>query len=967
MPDDPRVQVLLDELLDRDATPEEVCGECTELLPAVRERWQQICRARAAFDSLFPVWPNGSPPTMPPEELPLPQVPGYEVESVLGHGGMGVVFRARHLRLGRRVALKMTLAGAYAGMHERERFRREAEAIASLRHANIVQIYDVGDCDGRPYFTMELIEGGSLAQRLAGAPQPARQAASLLANLADAMHAAHQGGIVHRDLKPSNILFTPDGTPKVMDFGLARRLEGGAGLTLSGATLGTPSYMAPEQARGESRAVGPAVDVYALGAILYEMLTGRPPFRAETPAETILQVIDQDPIPPAWLNAKVPRDLETICLKCLSKEPSRRYPSAESLGADLRRFVNGEAIGARPEGRLARLARRIRRRPGFSASVAIATVLAVVLLWQADERARADRRRETDRIAAERAAGDDLRDMVAWLEKKSWTQASAALERAKNHLGEAERGAPALRQSLERGRRDLEIVARFDAIQAELASRDSILNPGSPGNPYADAFVSFGLGGTDEAPKVVASRIRASNVRGALVDALDVWMASAIDPNRKAWLLHVARLADRDQSDWVVRARDPQARRDRKSLERLSEAAPVDAEIVPLVVSLAADLAHLGGDPIPLLNRVLAAHPGDFWANHRLAHDLLGANRNEEAIRFAQAEVAIRPHFILGYDKLGQALLNCGRPAEAVRAFRTALRLDPESPISGFNLGVALSRNGQPEEANAFFRRALSLNPQSKRLHLGLGDSLATSGKYDEALAEFRRALALDPSYRDARILEWEVLRRLGRRDEASASWLARIRLDPRNLDNWQGYAEYCLFLGRREDYRRARGELLARFGETAEYRMAEGIGRACLLLPATPEETKQATALVDRAIADSRTKPGEGYYAFFMFAKGLAEYRMDRLDGALAIMRGEASRVLGPAPQLVAAMTLHRSGRREEARETLAAAIGRFDWRESKAESREAWIYHILRREAEELIRSSEDAKDQSPKMPGG
>ena len=321
MPDDPRVQELLDKLLDLQSTPEEVCGTCPELLPVVRGRWRQICRMRAELDAMLPVGPPGSlpTPTPTPAELPLPQIPGYEVEAVLGHGGMGVVFRARHLRLGRLVALKMTLAGSYAGPLERERFRREAEAIAALRHANVVQVYDVGDWAGRPYFTMELIDGGSLAQRLTGAPQPARQSATLLATLAEAMHAAHQAGIIHRDLKPANILFTPDGTPKVTDFGLARRLEGDAGLTLSGVPLGTPSYMAPEQARGQSRAAGPLVDVYALGAILYELLTGRPPFRAETPAETVLQVIDQEPVPPARLNAKVPRDLEIVCLKCLGK------------------------------------------------------------------------------------------------------------------------------------------------------------------------------------------------------------------------------------------------------------------------------------------------------------------------------------------------------------------------------------------------------------------------------------------------------------------------------------------------------------------------------------------------------------------------------------------------------------------------------------------------------------------------
>src|SRR6516165_5721795 len=309
MPDEPRVQALLSELIDREATPEEVCGACPELLPVVRERWRQICRARAELDALLPIWPQGSLPTMPPEEEPLPQVPGYEVESVLGRGGMGVVYRARHLRLGRLVALKMTLAGAYAGPHERERFRREAEAVAALRHPNLVQVYDAGDWTGRPYFTMELIEGGSLAQRLAGTPQPARQGATLLATLAEAVQVAHQGGIVHRDLKPANILLTTNGTPKIADFGLARHFDGGPALTQSGVLMGTPSYMAPEQARGQARAVGPAADVYSLGAILYETLTGRPPFRAESASETVYQLLTQDPVPPSRLNGKVPRAL----------------------------------------------------------------------------------------------------------------------------------------------------------------------------------------------------------------------------------------------------------------------------------------------------------------------------------------------------------------------------------------------------------------------------------------------------------------------------------------------------------------------------------------------------------------------------------------------------------------------------------------------------------------------------------
>src|SRR6266516_1982467 len=285
MTDNPRLRQLLDELHDSHATPEEVCGSCPELLPEVRARWRAVCRVRAELDALFPA------PGLLPASASLPQVPGYNVEAELGHGGMGVVYRAWHLRLHRRVALKMLLAGAHAQPAERERFLREAEAVAGLRHPNIVQVYEVGDVDGQSYFTMELVEGGSLAQQIQGVPQPVRKAAAVVATLADAVHAAHQSGIVHRDLKPANILLTADGTPKVTDFGLARKLDDDDGQTRSGAVLGTPSYMAPEQAQGRRDSAGPAADVYALGAILYELLTSRPPFRAATAAETLQQVI----------------------------------------------------------------------------------------------------------------------------------------------------------------------------------------------------------------------------------------------------------------------------------------------------------------------------------------------------------------------------------------------------------------------------------------------------------------------------------------------------------------------------------------------------------------------------------------------------------------------------------------------------------------------------------------------------
>jgi serine/threonine-protein kinase len=383
MPSNPRVFGLLEEMLDSGKTAEEVCRDCPELLAQVRAEWKELCRIDAAVREIFP-GPRtvAGASTTPPVPLAagLPRIPGYEVEAVLGHGGMGVVYKARQRALNRLVAVKVLLAGPFAGPAELGRFRRETMALACLRHPNIVQVYDAGELEGRPYFIMELIEGGSLAQKLAGTPQAARRAAAMLSTLAKAVQVAHQSGIIHRDLKPGNILLADDGTPKVTDFGLARRLEGDAGLTQTGVRLGTPSYMAPEQARGDTRAIAPAVDVYALGAILYELLTGRPPFRAETPGETALQVISQEPVPPARLNARVPRDLDTICLKCLEKDPRKRYARAGDLAADLERFLKNEPILARPVGLGHRAGRWMRRHPGLTAALATVGLLLVLLL-----------------------------------------------------------------------------------------------------------------------------------------------------------------------------------------------------------------------------------------------------------------------------------------------------------------------------------------------------------------------------------------------------------------------------------------------------------------------------------------------------------------------------------------------------------------------------------------------------------
>ena len=307
------------------------------------------------------------------------ELPGYAILQEIGRGGMGVVYKARHEKLGRVVALKMVLAGAHASPDQLARFYTEAQAVAHLQDPGIVQIYEVGEHDGLPYFSLEFVSGGSLSERIDGKPRPPREAAETLLALARTMAVAHKNTIIHRDLKPANVLLTPDGKPKVTDFGLAKRLDDDSGQTRSGAIMGTPSYMSPEQAWGLGPQIGPATDQYALGAILYEMLVGRPPFQGSTPLETLELVRKQEPVPPTRLQPKIPIDLETICLKALQKEIPKRFDDAGAMADDLQRFLEGKTIVARPVAAPERLWRWCLRNPKLAALAAtVAFLLATV-------------------------------------------------------------------------------------------------------------------------------------------------------------------------------------------------------------------------------------------------------------------------------------------------------------------------------------------------------------------------------------------------------------------------------------------------------------------------------------------------------------------------------------------------------------------------------------------------------------
>lgn len=389
------------------------CPECRQLLEVLTEDSSQAPLMATTADSLVeePLTPRlrrnvaaafaaevgtfystgSDDPTRPEQRSPRedwPIVPGYEVTGMLGRGGLSIVYRAIDQRLKRPVALK--IIRQQATPDERERLQREAEALATLRHPGVVQIYEIGEHQGRPFLALEFVAGGSLSRYLSGKAQPPRAAARLVATLAETMDLAHQRGLVHRDLKPANVLLHWENEsrlhddlnycrPKVTDFGLVKNMSVESGLTHSRDLLGTPSYMAPEQAGGDPDTVGPACDIWALGAILYELMTGRPPFHGANAVDTLMQVRQAEPVPPSRLQAKLPRDLETICLKCLEKIPSQRYATAHELADDLHRFRDGQSIQARPVSSAGRVWRWCRRNPAVSMLSGLAVLLLIAL------------------------------------------------------------------------------------------------------------------------------------------------------------------------------------------------------------------------------------------------------------------------------------------------------------------------------------------------------------------------------------------------------------------------------------------------------------------------------------------------------------------------------------------------------------------------------------------------------------
>lgn len=838
-PDESRIRALLEEILETGSDPEQISAGNQKLERVLRERLRRAREVEAQVEAMFPTRQRGgdSPRRALLKGLRkderLPDIHGYEVHSVIGTGGMGVVYRARHLRLDRWVAIKMVLLGAYASHEEMECLLREAQGVAALRHPNIVQVFDVAEHDGIPYFAMELLDGGDLARKLQGKPLAAREAAELTRVLAGAVHAAHLGGIVHRDLKPGNILLSSDGSPKIADFSLARRLEHDNTIMTHARQAGTPSYMAPEQAEGHARSIQPAVDIYALGAILYELLTGRPPFKAESSTETRRQVITEEPVPPARLNSRVPRDLQTICLKCLHKDSARRYASAADLASDLERFSSGVPILARPVGAVERAVKWCRRRPSTTLAIAdsVAALAGAVAggIWlQQVQEARHTAevvRRESARASIEAA----LPSLSHLVKSKEWVDAVGVLRTAQAKLGDA--------QSPELGDRLAAIEEAFAVSQELERVRQNFIGSDTAGYTYAparDAYLSIfnrvGIG-SDVEIESAARRVRESLLREELLVALDLAAFAEHIEQRFAErdrLFAVARSAS--PNPWQDRFRDPsswQAVHFRQLLEDFPLAEPPPPSHQVFLIAIKLSNLGAGESVIATLREVQLRDPSDLWFTLGLA----------DALRRDQ-------------DLVG-----------ALQFYRAATALQPTNFAVWNTLGWTLTASGSPEDAIAPLQKALSLRPGHPQSTWYLINVLALTNRWDEALATAEEFSAAYPDIELPTYTNWHFLFYSARSAAAGREWATAAELyaqvPQEQSDNSHvrfETAAVALLAGDTERYCEVYTSMREQH-ETASLR-AYLVARACTLTPSSAQELARASALAMPELqqyADSR------------------------------------------------------------------------------------------------------------------
>ncbi len=829
---------------------------------------------------------RGSGARRPPET-----VPGFDILSVLGRGGMGVVYKAVQHGLKRPVALKMIRDDRYEDPENLARFQREAEALARLNHVNILMIYQIGPPDGKPFVALELLEGGTLSKQLAGTPQPFRESASLLVTLARAMHAAHLAGIVHRDLKPSNVLFDGNGTPKIADFGLAKWLEVDDSETRCGQVLGTPSYMAPEQALGSSPDVGAAADVYSLGAILYEMLTGRPPYKGATSTETLLMVQNDDPPPPrpGRLRRKLPFDLETICLMATARDPRKRYLSALALADDLERFLRGEPVRARRTPLWEQAFKLIRRRPATSMLVAACILGACAAAGAArhvQNLALAAEIKENDRIAGLKRDGDKaIFEAQSSLVKHGWDDVQHSLSKLvgqiereprlvdlhtkANSLLEEARSGRAAQRAQEDARTRFERFqdARDDALfldtrfadlgpkdQLEATSRAAraglgVFGKEEPGDQWSLTAPPMSLSAA-EREEVVSGQYQLLLI---LADAV----AQSPDGAVSARAERALRIVDQ-----AARLRSPATRayhlRRADYLEMMDEteaAASERAEAESLEPAGAFDNFLIGralmrgkawGTAIPYFNAVLQEQPDHFWAHCLLGICHLQLDLPYQARPDLMACLQKKPKLVWLYLLRGYASAGIANHAQK------------NAEAAGF----ARIANKEFDAAEQDYLTALDLLKSSVRpedvalryiLLVNRGTIRFERNKLSDAAEDLREAIRLDDHHFDAFSALALVYQRQGRTEEALEQFTKAIAHKPDWAPLYRGRANVLIAVKTMTNAQRDAAlhdldEAIKRTPARTDWIAVDETNRAALLQQAGRDD--EALAACERSLA---------------------------------------------------------------------------------------------------------------------
>lgn len=836
----------------------------------------------------------------------FPTVEGYEILEWLGEGGMGVVYEAKHRGLNRTVALKMIREIARGRSDALARFRIEAESVARLKHPNIIQIYDIGDADGLPFVALEFLDGGSLGDRLAGNPQPARAAAELTMTLAAAVQAAHDHGIIHRDLKPANVLYGSDGVPRVTDFGLAKRVGSDEGETRTGQVMGSPCYMAPEQARGDSRDVGPAADVYALGAILYEMLTGRPPFKGATPMETVRQVVENEPVPPASLVPRVPRDLETIALKCLAKPPARRYPSARALAEDLKRYLEGVPVRARRTPPWERAVKWIRRHPILAAAaavflLAVAGAIGGLFAYQNHQLERTREfsgflaavstlEREADSARTPPELNDIKLRVSAFLSRLDARNDDPRLVELSDRLTRSLRQVEAEIQRIDS---DQAAQARFQTFRGrrdEAVLRDTHFSGlGLPGDRTAtrrealaalDLYASPSADGSwtrAELPAVLSLAQRTEIDEGCYELLLVLSQAESNPKDGLARLDQASRLRPEPTRAYHLRrAACLEQAGDRASAERER----IEAERRPPATAfdhyLAGKERYERGQPIEAIrqfDQTLRLRPDHFWAQCLSAICWIQADRPEAARPGLTFCIARQPDFPWLHLLHGLAASRgpAGATAEELRLrFDTALadyaeaaRLLERKPnrelqyILLVNRGLLRQRHGDLPSAAGDFSAAIALGDEGAIASAGLADVLREQGRLLEATEQFGRAIARRPDWAPLYRGRADVILAMGQpspglRATALADLDQAIRLEtPDNLVLARDHANRGRLLAQAGDDARALAACDAAIARVATYEPAHRLRLDILLRQGRRDDViRSCDALIERGKA---------------------------------------------------------------------------------------------------------------------